>query len=428
VGWFRLAGGKHHGAVGQVEGEVLSRLVTTATDLGVPIVGVLDTSGAEVGQGVMALHAWGTVARALVHASGVVPIVLVVVGPCVSGPSLLLGIADVVVMTSDAFAYVSGPAAVAQMTGVDVSHDALGGAAAHGMHTGVAALVAADEDAAVDLARDVLAYLPSNTMEEPPSQWTEDPADRDCDAAAVAVPASASMSYDVRTVIGDVVDDGSLLELRARHAGNVVTALATIEGAPVGVIANQACQLAGTLDIPASQKAARFVQFCDAFNLPLLTFVDTPGFQPGKDIEWRGMIRHGAQLVHAYAAATVPRVCVVLRKAYGGAFIVMDSKGLGNDACFAWPDAELAVMGASGAVQVLHGKRIKSGEIDECERLRLEDDYAAQYCNPTVAAERGYVDDVICPADTRRAVAFALRALRTKREHLPARRHSNTPL
>jgi len=407
---------------------MLSRLVTTATDLGVPIVGVLDTSGAEVAQGVVALHAWGTVARALVHASGVVPIVLVVVGPCVSGPSLLLGIADVVVMTSDAFAYVSGPSAVAQMTGIEITHDALGGAAAHGLHTGVAALVAADEDAAVDLARDVLSYLPSNTMEVPPAQWTDDPADRDCDKAAVAVPASPSMSYDVRAVIGDVVDDGSLLELRARHAGNVVTALATIEGAPVGVIANQACQLAGTLDIPASQKAARFVQFCDAFNLPLLTFVDTPGFQPGKDIEWRGMIRHGAQLVHAYAAATVPRVCVVLRKAYGGAFIVMDSKGLGNDVCFTWPDAELAVMGASGAVQVLHGKRIKSGEIDEFERLQLEDDYAAQYCNPTVAAQRGYVDDVISPADTRRAVASALRALRTKREHLPPRRHSNSPL
>jgi len=428
VGWFRLAGGKHHGAVGQVEGEVLSRLITTATDVGAPIVGVLDTSGAEVGQGVVALHAWGTVARALVQASGVVPIVLIVVGPCVSGPSLLLGIADVVVMTADAFAYVSGPGPVAQMTGVEVSHETLGGAATHGLHTGVAALVAADEDEAVALALDVLAYLPSNNMEEPPRQWTEDPADRDCDTAAVTVPASAAMSYDVRVVIGDVVDDGSLLELRGRHAGNVVTALATVEGAPVGVIANQACHLAGTLDIPGSQKAARFVQFCDAFNLPLLTFVDTPGFQPGKDIEWRGMIRHGAQLVHAYAAATVPRLCVVLRKAYGGAFIVMDSKGLGNDACFAWPDAELAVMGASGAVQVLHGKRIKSGEIDDVERLQLEDDYAAQYCNPTIAAQRGYVDDVISPADTRRAVAFALRALRTKREHLPQRRHANTPL
>ncbi|MBV8961210.1 MAG: methylmalonyl-CoA carboxyltransferase [Actinobacteria bacterium] len=428
MAWFRLAGGKHHGAVGQVEGEVLSRLVTTATDIGVPIVGVLDTSGAEVAQGVVSLHAWGTVARALVQASGVVPIVLVVVGPCVSGPSLLLGIADVVVMTSDAFAYVSGPGPVAQMTGVDVSHDTLGGAATHGVHTGVAALVAADEDEALEHVRDVLAFLPANNMEEPPRQFCDDPADRDCATAAVTVPASASMAYDVRVVIADVVDDGCLLELRARHAGNVVTALATIEGAPVGVIANQACQLAGTLDIAASQKAARFVQFCDAFNLPLVTFVDTPGFQPGKDIEWRGMIRHGAQLVHAYAAATVPRVSVMLRKAYGGAFIVMDSKGLGNDACFAWPDAELAVMGAPGAVQVLHGKRIKSGEIDDVERLRLEDDYAAQYCNPTIAAQRGYVDDVISATDTRRAVAFALRALRTKREHLPQRRHSNGPL
>jgi acetyl-CoA carboxylase carboxyltransferase component len=428
VAWFRLAGGKHHGAVGPTEGETLQRLVTTAADLGVPVLGVLDTSGADVGQGVAALHAWGTVARALAKASGVVPIILVVVGPCVSGPSLLLGLADVVVMTTEAFAYVSGPDAVERLTGIRVTNERLGGTAAHELHTGVAALVAHDEDAAIEAARDVLAYLPSNTMEEPPHHLCDDPADRDCDRASVSVPASANMSYDVRAVVTDVVDDGSLLELRARHAANVVTALATVEGVPVGVIANQACQLAGTLDIPASQKAARFVQFCDAFNLPLLTFVDTPGFQPGKDIEWRGMIRHGAQLVHAYAAATVPRVCVVLRKAYGGAFIVMDSKGLGNDACFAWPDAELAVMGASGAVQVLHGKRIKSGEIDDVERLRLEEDYAAEYCNPIIAAQRGYVDEVISPLDTRRAVASALRALRTKREHLPHRRHANTPL
>jgi propionyl-CoA carboxylase beta chain len=220
----------------------------------------------------------------------------------------------------------------------------------------------------------------------------------------------------------DVVDDGSLLELWPRWAGSLVTAFATLEGRPVGVLANQPQHLAGTLTIEASQKGARFVQLCDAFNVPLITFVDTPGFQPGKDIEWQGMIRHGAQLVHAYAEATVARVCVVLRKAYGGAYIVMDSRGLGNDACFAWPSAEIAVMGAKGAVQILHRS------VDDAERARLEEDYAAQYCSPAVAAERGLVDDVIDPADTRRVVALALRGLRAKREHLPRRRHSNGPL
>ena len=392
--------------------------------LGVPIVGVLATSGADVEEGVASLHAWGRVARILTEASGTVPIVLIVSGPCVSGPALLLGIADVVVMTEEATAYVSGPGAVEELTGVRVSREVLGGRAVHAVRTGVAALVAGDEESAVHVAADVLSYLPQNCLDEPPLHWSDDPVDRDCTVAAGAVPAAATASYDVRTVVGDVVAHGSVLELRAQHAGNVVTALASVAGRPVGVIANQPSRLAGTLDIEASSKAARFVQFCDAFNLPLLTFVDTPGFQPGKDIEWRGMIRHGAELVHAYAAATVPRICVVLRKAYGGAYIVMDSKGMGNDACFAWPAAELAVMGAPGAVQILHGKRLT----DPAERARLEADYAARHCTPRIAAQRGYVDDVIQPVDTRRAVVGALRALATKRETLPRRRHSNTPL
>jgi len=238
------------------------------------------------------------------------------------------------------------------------------------------------------------------------------------------VPAEATSSYDVRDVVRDVVDEGHLFELRARYAANVVTAWATIEGRPVGIVANQPCVLAGTLEIEASKKAARFVQLCDAFGIPIVTFVDTPGFQPGKDIEWRGIIRHGAELVHAYATATVARVCVVLRKAYGGAYIVMDSKGMGNDACFAWPAAELAVMGAPGAVQILHGKRVS----DPAERVALEADYATRHCTPEIAARRGFVDDVIEPQDTRRAVAFALRGLRNKRERLPRRRHSNSPL
>jgi acetyl-CoA carboxylase carboxyltransferase component len=422
VACFRLAGGKHHGAVGRVEGDMLERLVDAAVDGGVPVLGVIDSSGADATEGVTALHAWGRVAAALARASGMVPVVLVVVGPCVSGPALLLGLADVVVMTEDAFAYVSGPTSVRQAIGLDVTHERLGGAAVHALVSGVATLVAADEDEAVLLARDVLVHLPANNCAEPPDLGIADPTDRDCTAAVAADPADPTASSDVRVVAGDVVDTDSFLELWPRWAGSLVTALATIEGRPVGVLANQPQHLAGTLTIEASQKGARFVQLCDAFNLPLLTLVDTPGFQPGKDIEWQGMIRHGAQLVHAYAEATVPRVCVVLRKAYGGAYIVMDSRGLGNDACFAWPTAEIAVMGAKGAVRILHRG------VDDDERARLEEDYADRYCSPAVAADRGLVDDVIDPLDTRRVVALALRGLRAKREHLVRRRHSNGPL
>jgi acetyl-CoA carboxylase carboxyltransferase component len=353
-------------------------------------------------------------------ASGVVPIVLAVTGPCVSGPSLLLGLADVVVMTAEAYAFVSSPAAVAAITGVSVDAPALG----NQPRSGVAALLADDEPGALEAVIHVLAFLPDNNLAEP-TQWpTDDPIQRPCRRAAQAVPHEPAASYDVRVVVRDVVDDGELLELWAGFAPNLVTGFATIDGRPVGVVANQPQALAGTLDIEASQKGARFVQLCDAFNIPLVTFVDTPGFQPGKDIEWRGMIRKGAQLVHAYAAATVPRVCVVLRKAYGGAYIVMDSKGLGNDCCVAWPGAEMAVMGAAGAVEILHGRK---GVGDE-QRAKLEADYAARFCTPEIAARRGFVDDVIDPLATREVVALALRALRRKREHHPHRRHANPPL
>jgi acetyl-CoA carboxylase carboxyltransferase component len=248
--------------------------------------------------------------------------------------------------------------------------------------------------------------------------------------AAATVPARASETYDMRTVVADVVDRDSLLELRAAYAPNLVIALARIGGRSVGVVANQPFTRAGTLDIEASRKAARFVAWCDSFNLPIVTFVDTPGFEPGKDLEWRGMIRHGAELVHAYCAATVPRVCVVLRKAYGGAYIVMDSRGIGNDVCLAWPGAEIAVMGAAGAVQILHGRRLAGLESDD--RLRAETalagEYEATFLNPYRAAERGLVDEIVAPADTRRAVASALEMLRSKRPRVPGRKHSNSPL
>jgi acetyl-CoA carboxylase carboxyltransferase component len=431
VAWFSLEGGKHRGAIGTPEGDAITRAAKLAVELGVPIVGRIASSGADVAEGLSALHAWGRVAKALSDASGVVPIVLVLVGPAVSGPALLLGIADHVIMTADAFAYVSGPDVVLQITGQDITPERLGGASVHERESGVAGIVAADEGAAMLALEHLLEYLPSNHLEDPPVFECDDPPDRVCARAAEAVPARATASYDVRTVLEDVLDEHSFLELWKNYAANLVTGLGRLAGRPVGIIANQPMYRAGTLDIEAARKAARFVQWCDAFNFPLLTFVDTPGFEPGRDLEWRGMIRHGAELVHAYAEATVPRVCIVMRKAYGGAYIVMDSKHLGNDCCIAWPTAEIAVMGPVGAVQILHRRRI--GKITDpearlAEQQALEAEYALRFANPYIAAERGFVDTVVTAAETRRVVADALQQLHTKRALTPGRRHSNTPL
>jgi acetyl-CoA carboxylase carboxyltransferase component len=354
--------------------------------------------------------------------SGIVPVLLAVLGPAMSGPALMLGMADVVVMSPGAVAYVSGPATVAQMTGLHVTPAELGGAAVHARSTGVAGLLAADEEDALEAVVDLLSYLPDNTDSPPPVEPSDDPPDRPTPELCDLLPATAAGSYDVRQVAGAVADDGHLLELRAGWAPQLVTALARMDGQPVGIVANQPRSMAGTLDIAASQKGARFVAFCDAFNLPIVTLVDTPGFMPGKDLEWRGMIRHGAQLVFAYAEATVARICLILRKAYGGAYIVMDSKAMGNDVCLAWPSAEVAVMGAEGAVKILHRR---AGADDQA---RLADEYRAAYLNPYTASERGFVDLVIDPSDTRAALTAAIRQLGPKREHLQGRKHGNGPL
>jgi len=427
---FRISDGKHVGAIGPPEGATVERAAKLAVEIGVPLIGTVASSGADVAEGVASLHAWGRVARAMASASGVVPTVLVVVGPCVSGPALLLGIADVTVMTTDAFAYVSGPDTVRAFTGIALDHRQLGGAAQHGPRSGVASIVAGDEDDALVAVAHLLEYLPDHHLADPPRLDTGDPVDRDTTVAAAAVPDRSNASYDIRDVLEDVLDGGSFLELRAEHAPNFVTGLGRLDGRAVGVLANQPAQRAGAIDIEGSEKAARFVQWCDCFNLPLVTFVDTPGFEPGKDLEWRGMIRHSTELVHAYAAATVPRLCVVLRKAYGGAYIVMDSKDLGNDWCAAWPTAEIAVMGAVGAVQILHGRQLAADDDGAAavKRAGLEAEYDQRFLNPYAAAERGFVDEVLAATDTRRALATALDRLRTKQEAVAPRRHPNTPL
>ncbi len=431
VSWFNLDGGKHRGAIGTPEGQTIERAVRLAVDLGIPIVGRVASSGADVNEGVAALHAWGRIAKAMSDASGVVPIVLLLDGPAVSGPALLLGIADHVIMTAGSFAYVTGPDVVVEFTGVATDGNRLGGSSVHDRLSGVATMVVRDEAEAMVAVASLLSYLPGNHLEDPPLVSYDDPPDRACTRAAAAVPARAAASYDVRVVINDVLDHDSFLELRAAYAPSLVTGLGRLDGRAVGVIANQPMYNAGSLDVDAAQKAARFVQWCDCFNIAVITFVDTSGYLPGRDLEWRGIIRHGAQLLHAYAAATVPRLCVVLRKAYGGAYIVMDSRGLGTDWCIAWPTAEIAVMGAQPAVGVLYRRKLNAIEdpvarADEERALALE--YEQRFLNPYVAAERGYVDDVIAATDTRRALTAALERLSTKREHQPRRRHSNTPL
>lgn len=387
-----------------------------------PLVLEMGSSGADIAEGISSLHGWGRAAKAITRCSGIVPIFIIVEGPAVSGPALLLGLADFVIMTSDAYAFVSGPTMVTQFTGIEIDTEELGGAATHARASGVASLVVSDVESARDSIDDLLYYLPDNTDSLPPRSDTDDPGNRETPEAGELIPESSTGSYDVRHVIESLVDDGQYLEVRARWAGNVVTAFATMGGRPVGIVANQPINLAGTLDIPASQKAARFVALCDAFNISIITLVDTPGFYPGKDLEWRGMIRHGAQLVFAYGRATVPRICVILRKSYGGAYIVMDSKRMGNDLCLAWPWAELAVMGATQAAAIL--QRNATPE----EKAAYEADYTERLLNPYVAAERGFVDAVVLPSETRGEIVAALDMLSDKREKLVSRKHDNTPL
>lgn len=422
VVWLAIDGTVRKGALSADASHVIVTAAETARKKGLPLVLEIESSGADIVEGIAALHGWGSAAKALADCSGVVPTISIVTGPAVSGPALLIGLTDHVVMTEDAYAFVSGPQMVVEFTGVPVSVDELGGAGTHARTSGAASTVVSSLREARTWVDSLLQFLPDNVNALPPQSDTDDPDERPTPEAGDLMPTTSTGSYDVRKVIEAIADDGYFFEVRARWATNVVTGFSFMAGYPVGIVANQPMSLAGTLDIPASQKAARFVAMCDAFNVPILTLVDTPGFYPGKDLEWRGMIRHGAQLVFAYARATVPRICVILRKSYGGAYIVMDSKKMGNDLCLAWPWAELAVMGAGQAAAIL--QRRSTAE----ERAEFEANYTERLLNPYIAAERGYVDAVIDPADTRAEICAALHMLRDKREKLATRKHDNTPL
>ena len=419
VMWISSRATTRRGALSERDGERIAHAASTAASISIPIVCELSTSGAKIQDGVAALHGWGVAARALAHCSGRVPILLGLTGPAVSGPALLLGLADYVIMAPDSFAFLSGPQSVMEFTGVSVTNQDLGGAPVLLNRSGVAFDVANDRRDIEESILHFLGYLPDSTDQLPTRVDSIEHVTLELDDL---IPDQPTAAYDVRDLVRGIVDADSFYELRATWANQLVIGLARLDGRTIGIVANQPKIMAGTLDIPAAQKGARFVRFCDSFNIPILTLVDTPGFLPGKDVEWRGMIRHGAELAFSYAACNVPRICLITRKAYGGAYIVMDSKGIGNDITYAWPSAEIAVMGAQGAVEIIYRRAPAE------ERLRHQQKYEDEYLTPWIAAERGYVDNVIDPNQTRKHLMHAFDLLATKQERLRNAKHANSPL
>jgi len=417
------------GALGEVFAEKIHKVMDLAESVGAPMIGLNDGAGARIQEGVVSLASYGGIFRRNVKASGVIPQISVVLGPCAGGAVYSPAMTDFIFMVRESsHMFITGPDVVKTVTGEEVSLEELGGAMSHASKSGVATFVGDDEQSVLEDVRYLLSFLPANNLETAPDvECTDDP-DRLCDALSTIMPDSSNMPYDMKSVIGEVVDDGEFLEYHASFGGSIVCGFARIDGHPVGVVGNQPMMLAGVLNIDASEKAARFVRFCDAFNMPLLTFVDVPGFLPGVDQEHGGIIRHGAKLLYAYCEATVPRIQVITRKAYGGAYVVMDSKSVGSDIALAWPSAELAVMGPQGAVEILYRRELQQAADPVAKRDELVEEYTERYANPYAAAERGYVDDVIDPVDTRRKVVQGFRMLRTKRESLPNRKHGNVPL
>jgi propionyl-CoA carboxylase beta chain len=428
------------GSLGEVYGEKIIKVMDHALKTGCPMIGINDGGGARIQEGVVALGLFGEIFYRNVISSGVIPQISLIMGPCAGGAVYSPAITDFTLMVDQtSYMFITGPDVIKTVTGETVSQEELGGAHAHNVKSGVAHYQAADEQDCLEFARELLSYLPSNNLEEPPARPGAQPDDP---AAALAItdydgeldaliPDSPRQPYDMHTVIEHVLDDSEFLEIHAEFAQNIVVGFGRVEGSPVGVVANQPMASAGTLDIDASEKAARFVRTCDAFSIPVLTFVDVPGFLPGTGQEWGGIIRRGAKLIYAYAEATVPKVTVITRKAYGGAYDVMGSKHLGGDINLAWPTAQIAVMGADGAVDILYRRDLAAIE-DEQERSAQRAEKIAEYedrlFNPYIAAERGFVDAIIRPAETRAQVIRALRTLRTKRQTLPPKKHGNIPL
>jgi len=416
------------GSLGEVNGEKICKVMDLAMKIGCPLVGINDGGGARIQEGVVALGAFADIFKRNVHASGVIPQISLIVGPAAGGAVYSPALTDFIVMVDKtSHMFITGPDVIKTVTGEDVGFEELGGAHTHNTKSGNAHYQASDEKDAIEYVRALLSFLPQNNLEDPPAFDADGDLEPDLELNTL-IPDSANQPYDMHTVIEHVLDEGDFLEVQPLFAPNIVVGFGRVEGRSVGVVANQPMQFAGCLDIDASEKAARFIRTCDAYNIPVLTFVDVPGFLPGADQEWNGIIRRGAKLLYAYAEATVPLVTVITRKAFGGAYDVMGSKHLGADVNVAWPTAQIAVMGAQGAVNILHRKQILEAEDVEAKRAELITEYEDALFNPYVAAERGYVDSVIEPAHTRAFVARALRTLRTKRATLPPKKHGNIPL
>ncbi|WP_404321581.1 acyl-CoA carboxylase subunit beta [Arthrobacter luteolus] len=423
------------GSLSQVNGEKIVKVQEFALRNGCPVVGILDGGGARIQEGVASLAMFADIFRNNVHASGVVPQISLIMGPSAGGAAYSPALTDYVVMVDKtSHMFITGPDVIKTVTGEDVDMETLGGARQHNATTGTSTYLATDEEDAVDFVRELLDFLPSNNLAEAPlAPFDQDEDINDGDLALDAlIPDSANQPYDMRTVIEQVVDDAHFLEMQALYAPNVIIGYGRLEGHTVGVVANQPLQFAGTLDIAASEKAARFVRHCDAFNIPILTFVDVPGFLPGKDQEFQGIIRRGAKLLYAYAEATVPKLTVITRKAYGGAYIVMGSKKLGADLNLAWPTAQIGVMGAQGAVNILYRSQLAAAAADGRDVEEARQDYITAYeeelLNPYQSAELGYVDAVIAPSETRLQLIRGLRVMREKRATLPHKKHGNIPL
>src|SRR5437899_1249453 len=417
------------GSLGEAFAEKIVKVMDMALRYRCPIIGINDSGGARIQEGVVSLAGYADIFVRNVQASGVIPQISLVMGPCAGGAVYSPAMTDFIFMVEgSSYMFITGPDVVKTVTGEEVTFEELGGATTHATKSGVAQFTAADEETCLEDARYLLSFLPQNNAERPAWSAPTDPADREDAELDSLVPDEPNKPYDMHEVITRVVDDGEFLEVSERWAENIVTGFARLGGHPVGVVGNQPRSLAGVLDIDASNKAARFVRTCDAFNVPLVTFVDVPGFLPGTAQEWGGIIRHGAKLLYAYCEATVPKLTVITRKAYGGAYDVMGSKHVGADFNFAWPTAEVAVMGSDGAVNIVFRKELDAADDAESRRAELVEEYRERFANPFTAAERGYVDDVIAPRHTRPALIAALEASRSKQVPPAPRKHGNIPL
>jgi acetyl-CoA carboxylase carboxyltransferase component len=417
------------GSLGEVMGEKICKIMDLALQTGAPVIGLNDSGGARIQEGAASLAGYGYIFDRNVRSSGVIPQISAIMGPCAGGAVYSPAMTDFTFMVAEtSHMFITGPDVIKAVTGETVTQEELGGAMSHASKSGVAHFVAGDDEDCLKQIRYLLSFLPANNFESPPYFPPTDDPNRSCDELLDLIPASSNLPYDMHQVLASVFDDGEFFEVHRHWAQNILIGFARLAGHPVGIVANQPQVLAGTLDITSSTKAARFVRFCDAFNIPLVTFVDVPGFLPGTEQEYGGIIRHGSKLLYAFSEATVPRMTVITRKAYGGAYVVMNSKHIRADISFAWPSAEIAVMGAGGAVNIIQRKAIAGAEDQEAKRAELISDYAEKFSNPYIAAERGYVDAVIEPQETRKKLVQALEMLRSKRETIPQRKHGNIPL